>query len=649
MCENLYNSCIDILFSNAEVTKEQIEKQIPSETMRNFFFVMIKEFKPNDIRYIFRNINPENNNLNLVFSDNAQNLVDTKEYEPLKFNIIFKQYIEFALNSDDFFHLQICYNTIRRIIIVSNSSRNFNDFQTIEKMSFIWDNIILLCFDCNYYINKYSENIQNLIKKESFQLFNEYIWSKNRLHLKFLTKNNVNCLMNKYFSDNTNNNINTQILILYFIFHHRNYHYELINIHKNPLDSDIFKEIFYSSFDLLDFFDDFFIKNKNINFLIENMFIVLVSQISKFYPEYNLMNEQLIYEIKKYVKESKLSFSSFYDYKFCIENINLLDTKFFYKNPYKSAIIFINILFKKKKFSDIDAINYYDIDKLFKQFIIFMEEIKTSNIGDNTKKVNCQIYLCSFFIKVLTVIYILFSSDSRIYGIIIEQDDNKLQKNQKKFYSKLLNILFQLDKFYSQFLSESKSKILSLMNEIILWNPDIFYFFLHNESLFNEELIKYLIENVGSSSLLTKYLNFLFKYDKTIEPELFLNGFILFGFWVNKYPLKEIYTKGLNVLFCIQKALDLRGLLKSDKNVEKFVLGIYLFFKAFPKSKEDTKEFISFLSKEIDYSFGNKTKEKIDSLVQFIKKDILTNNLYSNKNTLYVDINEYLENNFNKK
>ena len=98
----------------------------------------------------------------------------------------------------------------------------------------------------------------------------------------------------------------------------------------------------------------------------------------------------------------------------------------------------------------------------------------------------------------------------------------------------------------------------------------------------------------------------------------------------------------------IQKAIDMRGLLKNDKNVDKFILGIYLFFKAFPKPKKDTKEFLNFLSKEIDYSFEKKTKEKIDNLCQFIKKELFMNDCYSNKNTLYVDINDFLKNNFNK-
>ena len=171
---------------------------------------------------------------------------------------------------------------------------------------------------------------------------------------------------------------------------------------------------------------------------------------------------------------------------------------------------------------------------------------------------------------------------------------------------------------------------------------------LQNESIFNEELVHFLIDNIPNAIMSIKQLTFLLKYDKPIEPELFLNGLIMFGYWVNKYPFKERYINGLNILTCIQKAIDMRGLLKNDKNVDKFILGIYLFFKAFPKPKKDTKEFLNFLSKEIDYSFEKKTKEKIDNLCQFIKKELFMNDCYSNKNTLYVDINDFLKNNFNK-
>ena len=170
---------------------------------------------------------------------------------------------------------------------------------------------------------------------------------------------------------------------------------------------------------------------------------------------------------------------------------------------------------------------------------------------------------------------------------------------------------------------------------------------LENCSLFNEELIHFLVDNIPHAITVFKLLIYLYKYDRPIDYELYLNGLIMFGYLVNKYPLRERYYNGLNILNNIQKVINLRELLKNGKNVDKFVLGIYLFYKAFPNSKNDTKGFINFLGKEIDYSFEKKTKDKIDNLCQFIKKEFFMNENYINKNTQFVDINDFVKDNFN--
>ena len=272
------------------------------------------------------------------------------------------------------------------------------------------------------------------------------------------------------------------------------------------------------------------------------------------------------------------------------------------------------------------------------------EEYCENNNVEETKK-----YITSFCIKTFMIIFIFFTNELIVFAPVIEPDNNKLKKNSIKFFYKLIYTLFLLLKNYNKFITkESKDKILTLMNEISMSNPHIYSFLLQNDSLFNEEIVHFLIDNIPHSILSIRQLTFLFKYDRPIEPEIYLNGLILFGYWVNKYPFKERYHNGLNILNCLQKVIDMRNLLKNDQNVDKFILGIYLFFKAFPKSKNDTKGFLNFLSKEIDYSFGKKTKEKIDNLCQFIKKELFMNDCYSNKNTLFVDINDFLKNNFNK-
>ena len=644
-----FNFAIDFLFGNVEVSNSQIIKILQKEEIIKFFYIILNEFEnnPDNIRKIFNNTNPNNNNLNMIFKENAQNLLREIGLVSLDFIKIFDSYIKFALDSDDLSHIKICYNTCR--VLINNITNEKLEIvqKSINSLCFVYPNTFLNLIDDkdNTNNNKIQEKKKNLILKESFLLFKDYIKSKNKIHLLHFTKNFIIENINTY-----SNNSHIQLLLLYHIFTHRNFQFELFNNNnsRSSFNIDFYKENFYGYFNFLDLYYDYFIIQKNINFELENIFVVLISQITKYLPKYNLFNIDLIKEIKKYEKE-KINLLSFCDKYFFIKNIKILDNIFFYKNPYKSIIIFINLLITNKILTNLDSVNYYDLDKIFKNFINFMdneikEEYCENNNVEETKK-----YITSFCIKTFMIIFIFFTNELIVFAPVIEPDNNKLKKNSIKFFYKLIYTLFLLLKNYNKFITkESKDKILTLMNEISMSNPHIYSFLLQNDSLFNEEIVHFLIDNIPHSILSIRQLTFLFKYDRPIEPEIYLNGLILFGYWVNKYPFKERYHNGLNILNCLQKVIDMRNLLKNDQNVDKFILGIYLFFKAFPKSKNDTKGFLNFLSKEIDYSFGKKTKEKIDNLCQFIKKELFMNDCYSNKNTLFVDINDFLKNNFNK-
>jgi hypothetical protein len=646
----LFNYAIDILFANVDVTNEQLSQILQKEELIKFFYVLLNEFEfnPDDVRIIFENTNPNNNNLNMIFKENAQNLLSKVNFDSLSFMDIFINYIKFAMNNEDLSHIHICYNTIKKMILnISYTSNNINN----SKINIIQKSINELCFvSANLFPynpedkNEKYEKKRQLILKESFFLFKEYIKTKNKIHLWHLTKNYIIELINHYSS-----NSHIQLLLLYHIFHHRNFQFEIINLHRQlQFNYDVYKETFYSYFNFLDLYYDYFVIQRNKNIELENIFVVLISQITKYFPNYNLFNTEIITQFNNYEKE-KINLLSFCDKYFFIKNIKIFNNIFFYKNPYKASILFINIIMKNKILTNLDSVNYYDLDKLFKNFILFMDnEIKEEFCENNNIK-ETKKYCTCLFLKISMIIFIFFSSDLIIFAPIIETEDVKLKKNSFKFFLKLINILFLLLKKYHIYITpQLKDKILSLMNEISMSNPPIYFFMLQNESIFNEELIHFLIDNIPHAIMSIKHLSFLLKYDRQIEPELFLNGLIMFGYWVNKYPFKERYINGLNILTCIQKAIDMRGLLKTEKNVDKFILGIYLFFKAFPKSKNDTKGFLNFLSKEIDYSFEKKTKDKIDNLCQFIKKELFMNDCYSNKNTLYVDINDFLKNNLNK-
>lgn len=643
----LFNYAIDTLFDKVNVSNETISQIFKTKEIINFFYFILNEFgsNPNDIREIFENSNPKNNNLNMIFNENAQNLLSG--IQSLNFLDIFINYIKFSINSVDLSYIQICYNTCKKLI--SQISKNITISK--EKIEFLQKCIYELCFNCpNIFpyndsnINIINDQKRRLIIKESFYLFKLYIESKNKIHLSQLTKNEIVELISKYSS-----NSHIQLLLLYHIFHHRHFQYERINLfNQKTFNFDLYKESFYSYFNFLELYHDYFIIQKNKNFELQNILVTLMSQITKYFPNYNLFNSVLFSQINSYEKQ-KINFIAFCDQYFFIKNIKIFNNFFFFKNPYQASILFINIIMKSKIISNLDSVNYYDLDKLFKNFVFFMDnEIKEENCENNDIN-EAKKNIISLFIKACMIIFIFISNDLIIFAPIIEPEDSKCRKNYSKFFIKLINTLFQLlQKYHIFFNTESKEKLLSLINEISISNPPIYFYLVQNNELFNEELIHFLIDNIPQAKMSIRQLTFLIKYDKPIEHEMYLNALVMFGYWVNKYPTREKYINGLNILNCIEKSIDIRGLLKTDKNVDKFILGIYLFFKAFPKSKNDTKRFLNFLNKEIDYSFEKKTKEKIDNLCQFIKKELYMNDSYSNQNTLFVDINDFLKNNFNK-
>ena len=328
MADVKFNKAIDILYVDVAVTNEQIAQILEKEEMILFFYSILTEFGvyPDDIREIFRNNNPNNKNLNMVFKENIQNILANLENGPINFFDCYNKYIQFALKSEDLSHIYICYNTCKRLI--KNNSYCSNMLNK-EKLDIIQKSISVLCFKCsnifkyniinsNIIVNNINEIKRRLIMQESFSLFKEYIKIKNKIHLYQLTKNYIIQLINEY---STNSHI--QLLLLYHIFQQRNFQFELMNIHHQTMfNFDIYKESFYGYFDYLDLYYDYFIVQNNINFELENIFVVLMSQITKYFPKYNLFNLSLINEIKKYEKE-KINFKSFYDREFFVKNVKI--------------------------------------------------------------------------------------------------------------------------------------------------------------------------------------------------------------------------------------------------------------------------------------------------------------------------------------
>ena len=649
----LFNNAIDNLF-NENISLIQLKEILQKEEIINFFILILNEFgsNPDDIKEIFNNNNPKNKNMNLMFKENATNILEQKNYNSSNFLDIYITYIKFALNKDntDLSHLYVCYKTCKKLIM----NTLMNQFQINENIKNIHNIILELCFNCanNY---PYKENINNnndnnnnqnyeikrkFILKEAFDLFKSYIKSKNKINLVFLTKNKIIELLDIY-----KDNSFIKLLLLYHIFEQRNEQFTLINIHKqSKFNFDIYKDNFFCYFDFIELYHDFFTREKNINFELENMLVVLMSQITKQFPEYNLFNNELINSIIK--SKEKINFENFLEKNFFIENIKSFDELFFYKNPYKTCIIFTNVIFlisdKKKINFEMNSVNFYDLDKFFKCFNDFIENDLNEVINKEEKK----IHLMNLFIKTCMIIFIFFSNDLIIFAPILEPDNNKLYKNLYKFFTQLINILFlSLKKYHLYINKKSKDKLITIINEICSSNPHIYMYMLQTYSLFNSEMIHFLVDNIPFTINCLKLLSFLYRYDGMIEPEFYLNSLIMFGYLVNKYPLKERFNNALDILNCLQKVINIRDLLKTEQNVDKFILGIYLIYKAYPVNRNEMKNFINFLNKEESF-YEKKTKDKIDNLCNFIKKEFFVNDCYKNQNTLFVDINDFLNTNF---
>ena len=639
----LFNNAIDNLF-NENINFNQLAQIIQKEEIINFFLLILNEFgsNPDDIKEIFNNNNPKNKNMNMMFKENASNILDQKKYNESNLINIYINYIIFAvdLNNNDLSHLYICYKTCKKMI---TNTMNINITQDNEKIKNIQIIISELCFNCpnnfpynqNAVKNSIYENKRLFILNLSFDLFKSYIKSKNKIHLFFLTKNAILDLLNKYKSNSF-----IKLLLLYHIFEQRNDQYILININKQiKFNFDVYKENFFCYFDFIEIYHDFFLSQKNINFELENALVVLMSQITKQFPEYNLFNNDLIKGIIN--STEKIKFENFLKKNFFVENMKIFDEIFFYKNPYKTCIIFTNMIFMNDKDEinfDINNCNYYDLDKFFKCLNTFIE----NDLNEEQK-----IHVMNLFIKSCMIIFIFFSNELIIFAPILEPDNNKLHRNLYKFFIKLINILFLvLKKYHKYIIKKSKDKLLSIINEICMSNPHIFIYFLQTYSLFNSELLHFLVDNIPYSINCLKQLSFLYRYERMVEPEFYLNGLIMFGYLVNKYPLKEKFNNCLDILNCLQKVINIRELLKNEQNVDKFILGIYLLYKAYPINKNEMKNFINFLNKEMESFYEKKTKEKIDNLCNFIKKEFFLNEEYKNQNTLFVDINDFLNNNF---
>jgi hypothetical protein len=152
-------------------------------------------------------------------------------------------------------------------------------------------------------------------------------------------------------------------------------------------------------------------------------------------------------------------------------------------------------------------------------------------------------------------------------------------------------------------------------------------------------MIKFIIENIESSHICSKYIDDLIN---SKNPKKILDGLLLTGYWANTYPIRYFHTRVLDVIFIFSKNVDLREVFTSEESVSKFLKGIFLLVKAFPKANEDILQFLNTIKNNINYLINDhylnsKAKVMLDRALYFIE-NIIINSDFMNENTLYIKI-----------
>ena len=567
------------------------------------------DFNQDSLNEIFTNNQQYNNDLIKLFllafvkefnPDEIKMILQNKIIKNSKLNLVFKENVEKLLSQ-----VNIDINFQKIILQIINS-------QDLELIKIIYP-IIKFCIirkkDVIYDLKDGIKNLlfnyqDNSLFELSLNLIQNIVKEVNYFKIDEITE----------LIENNKNNSMHLVSILYYIFKKSSFQNNLI------YENQIFQELYYSKFNLIYLYNDLFKKQNFKNTVIENMFVLLFSSLNQFFIEYNIDNEDL-YKNLIYLNEIDNLNKFFTNSNFTVEEWN----KIYYNNPYKVVISTLKILSKNQD----EQFNFYEFDKIY------------LNISSSLK--NNQNTYC-IFIKCLITIYILFTNDIKKYGELIESDNNKLMKNKILFHTKLVILCYKIKKENEEIYNFFKNDLLHLLNDIILHYDIIFFSLISNNQLFDEGLIEFILNNIEYGHMSSKYFDKIFNEFVKDHTKL-LNGFILFGHWINKYPFKDFHIKAKDVLFIFQRTIDLKNLFDSEDNVNKFVRGVFLIFKAFPIASDDSKQFLYFLKKESDSlinknndSLINHTKEKIEKLYKFIHKEIFKNGKYKNKNTDFVEI-----------
>ena len=612
------NNLLNIIFNENNVNKEIIQKELNNDHyLICLFLYILKIANEYEIKKIF------NSKLQTNFNSNFYNKNKEKILCNINANINLEESFIYLLNE---FYLEennnneligIYYNIIE--FILKKYQMYLNNFDFLKELF----NFIL-----------FPKKLSLILIH--FQLIKIFVKINNEILI--ITQNDIENIIKK-----NKNYILCEICVLYYCFLMNSmltsFNFNNINNINNNINKNIItiNEIFYSHFSYVKLYYELIINNNSIKiFEIKNLLFCLTSRLSQFFLDYNLYNEDIFnfYLINKENNIEDLLINYF-------NNNNNFDIKIwenlFYLNPYLISINTIKIFCNEMNNQNF---NYFNLDLIFKNIF---------NIINNNNNINNKEKIIIIFFKCIITIYIIFNKNIEKNFQFLETDQIKLENFILKFHTKLLLFSYDLKLNFENLINlnnnnnnyyfDFKNDLIKLINDLILNHSNIFKYILSSKNNLNDNLLKFLIEKIDVSHISCNLFEYIYNVNRNeMDLNFILNIFILFGFWVNKYPLEKIYIKSQDILFTFEKVIGIQKILVNEEYENKFIKGLYLIAKAFPKVNNDVKVFVELLIKILkEKKFRKSTIEKFEKLFKFMINEFFENKNYRNLNTLYIE------------
>ena len=613
------NNLLNIIFNENNVNKEIIQRELNNDHyLICLFLFILKIANEFEIKKIFNSKLQTNFNSNFYNKNKEKILCNINANINLEENFIYllnEFYLEENNNNE---LIEIYYNIIEFILKKFQMYQNNIDFLK-ELFNFIL----------------FPKNLSLILIH--FQLIKIFVKINNEILI--ISQNDIENIIKK-----NKNYILCEICVLYYCFLMNSmltsFNFNNINNINNNINKNIItiNEIFYSHFSYVKLYYELIINNNNIKiFEIKNLLFCLTSRLSQFFLDYNLYNEE-IFNFYLNNKENNIEdlLINYFN-----NNNNNFDIKIwenlFYLNPYLISINTIKIFCNEMNNQNF---NYFNLDLIFKN--IFNIIINNNNINNKEK-------IIIIFFKCIITIYIIFNKNIEKNFQYIETDQNKLENFILKFHTKLLLFSYDLKLNFENLINlnnnnnnyyfDFKNDLIKLLNDLILNHSNIFKYILSSKNNLNDNLLKFLIEKIDVSHISCNLFEYIYNVNRNeMDLNFILNIFILFGFWVNKYPLEKIYIKSQDILFTFEKVIGIQKILVNEEYENKFIKGLYLIAKAFPKVNNDVKVFVELLIKILkEKKFRKSTIEKFEKLFKFMINEFFENKNYRNLNTLYIE------------